>query len=335
MPAAGHYSPGPSRPAFRTEQHEAMSQASSVTIAAGRTVPRAIARRRSGSVGAKWPVLVLFLPPALLLFTIFVVLPMGEAAWYSFYNWTGYGLPTEWVGWHNYELVFRNAAFRTALINNGLIILVSLLLQIPLAMWLATLTSSRVKGAVTFRLIFFLPYVLADVAAGMIWRFVYDGDFGLVAGISHFLGVQSPYPLADKNVAIYAVLGVVIWKYFGFHMMLFIAGLQAIDRNMLEAAEIDGASPAQKFFYVTLPALASTVRLSMFFAVVGSLQLFDMIMPLTGGGPLNATQTMVTYLYTFGVTRMQVGFGSAVGVVLFVICVTLAFGYKRIFMRND
>ena len=311
-----------------------MSQATTAQIAS-RAGFRPLARRRSAKAGMKLPVIVLFLPPALLLFTIFVVLPMGEAAWYSFYNWSGYGLPTQWVGWRNYELVFRQSAFRTALVNNGLIILISILVQVPLALWLATLVTSKVKGAVTFRLIFFLPYVLADVAAGMIWRFVYDGDFGLVGGISRFLGVQAPFPLADKGIAIYAVLGVVIWKYFGFHMMLFIAGLQAIDKNMLEAAEIDGATPVQKFFFVTLPALASTVRLSVFFAVVGSLQLFDMIMPLTGGGPLNSTQTLVTYLYTFGVMRMQVGFGSAVGVVLFIICVTLAFGYKRIFMKND
>ena len=132
-----------------------------------------------------------------------------------------------------------------------------------------------------------------------------------------------------------SVLVVIIWKYFGFHMMLYIAGLQAIDKSVLEAAEIDGATGWQKFRYVTLPLLSSTVRLSVFFAIIGSLQLFDLIMPLTGGGPSNATQTMVTFLFTYGVTRMQVGLGSAVGVVLFVICVTLAFGYKRIFMRHD
>jgi raffinose/stachyose/melibiose transport system permease protein len=169
----------------------------------------------------------------------------------------------------------------------------------------------------------------------MIWRFVYDGDFGLVAGLWHMFGQDAPYWLADKNAAFSAVLGVIVWKYFGFHMMLFIAGLQAIDKSVLEAADIDGATGWQKFRRVTLPLLGSTVRLSVFFAVVGSLQLFDMIMPLTGGGPSNSTQTLVTFLYSFGVMRMQVGFGSAVGVVLFVICVTLAFSYKRIFMKND
>ncbi|WP_156466558.1 sugar ABC transporter permease [Rhizobium sp. Leaf306] len=292
-------------------------------------------RYKSPTARGRLPALIIFLPPALLLFTLFVILPMGEAAWYSFYRWNGYGTPTEFVGIRNFEVLFNNAAFSTALINNGLIIVVSLLLQVPLAIWLAVMLGKKIRGVVAFRLIFFLPYVLADVAAGLIWRFVYDGDYGLFAAIAGFLGVATPYVLADRDLAIYAVLAVVIWKYFGFHMMLFIAGLQSIDKSVMEAAEIDGATGWQKFRYVTLPLLGSTVRLSVFFAIIGSLQLFDLIMPLTGGGPSNSTQTMVTFLYTYGVTRMQVGLGSAVGVVLFVICVTIAFGYKRIFMRND
>jgi len=293
------------------------------------------AKRKSPAARGRMPVILLFLPPALLLFTIFVILPMGEAAWYSLYRWDGYGPPTEFVGLRNFQVLFKNGAFLTSLKNNALIIVVSIAIQVPLAIWLATMLANRIRGVVLFRLIFFLPYVLAEVAAGLIWRFVYDGDYGLFAAIAHFLGTPTPYVLADKDLAMYAVLGVIVWKYFGFHMMLFIAGLQSLDKSVLEAAEIDGATGWQKFRYVTLPLLGSTLRLSVFFAVVGSLQLFDMIMPLTGGGPFNSTQTMVTFLYNFGVTRMQVGLGSAVGVVLFVICVTLAFGYKRIFMRND
>src|SRR5690606_35190609 len=253
----------------------------------------------------------------------------------SFYNWNGYGLPTEFVGFRNFEVLFRRPAFLQSLINCGLIIIVSLTIQLPLAMWLATLVSNRIRGAVTFRLIFFMPYVLADVAAGLIWRFVYDGDYGLFGAIGRLFGNPELFLLADRETAIYALLGVIVWKYFGFHMMLFIAGLQAIDRDLLEAAEIDGASRWQKFRYVTLPLLGSTLRLSVFFVIVGSLQLFDIVMPLTGGGPSDTTQTLVSFLYTFGVMRMQVGFGSAVGVVLFILSVVLAFGYKRIFMRND
>lgn len=288
-----------------------------------------------GNLGRTWHVLVLFLPPALLLFTMFVILPMGEAGWYSLFRWSGYGPPTEFVGLRNFEILLGSSAFRTALTNNVLIILVSLTLQLPLAMWTAMLLSHRIRGTVTFRLVFFMPYVLADVAAGLIWRFVYDGDYGLIAVIASFLGFGPVYVLADRDIAIYAVLAVIVWKYFGFHMMLFIAGLQAIDNSLYEAADLDGATGWQKFRYVTLPLLGPTVRLSVFFAVIGSLQLFDLVMPLTGGGPSDSTQTMVTFLYTYGVTRMRVGFGSAVGVVLFVICVVLAFTYKRILMRHD
>ena len=191
--------------------------------------------------------IVLFLPPALLVFTVLVILPMGEAAWYSFFNWNGYGTPEKWVGLRNYQLIFRNGAFTTALKNNALIILISLLVQIPLALWLASMVSKRFPGALAFRLIFFLPFVLADVAAGMIWRFVYDGDFGLVAGVSRFIGVEPPFWLADRDVAMYAILGVIVWKYFGFHMMLFIAGLQAIDQQCARGGYIGF------FWHVTLP----------------------------------------------------------------------------------
>jgi raffinose/stachyose/melibiose transport system permease protein len=293
---------------------------------------RAIGRKR---ITGLQPVIFLFLPPALLLFTIFVVLPIAEAGWYGFFNWNGYGRPLDFVGLRNYAQLLQTPAFLTAFTNNLLIIAVSILVQIPLALFLANLVSSRIRGAVAFRLIFFLPYVLADVAAGLIWRFVFDGDYGLVAALAHLIGVEAPYLLAERGLAMYAILIVIVWKYFGFHMMLFIAGLQTIDRSFYEAAEVDGATRLQKFRSITLPLLAPTIRLSVFFSVIGSMQLFDLVIPMTGGGPSNATQTMVTFLYTFGMMRMRIGFGSAVGVVLFLICVVFAFTYKRTLMRND
>jgi raffinose/stachyose/melibiose transport system permease protein len=279
--------------------------------------------------------ILLFLPPALFLFTLFVALPIGEAAWYSFFNWNGFGSPTQFVGWRNYELLFANRAFRIALVNNLLIILVSLAVQLPLAMAMALLLADRARGTASFRLVFFLPYILAEIAAGLIWRFVYDGDYGLFAAAAEAFGLPAPHLLADPDHAMYAILAVIVWKYFGFHMMLYIAGLQQIDPNLYEAARIDGATGWQVLRRITLPLVGPTIRLSVFFAILGSFQLFDLIMPLTKGGPSDSTQTMVTYLYTYGITRMRIGFGSAIGVVLFVICVAFAFGYKRTLMRHD
>ncbi len=294
----------------------------------------ALAGRRVADVG-KLSTILLFLPPALLLFTLFVVLPVGEAAWYSGFNWNGFGKPTNWIGLDNYRFVFDNRAFGTAFKNNLLIIVVSLVIQLPLALSLAIILADRFRGSVALRMVFFLPYILAEIATGLIFSFVYDGDYGLLAAIYKSFGAEAPHLLASPQTAFAAILLVVVWKYFGFHMMLFIAALQTIDRSMLEAARIDGASRWQSLRYVVIPALAPTIRLSVFFAIVGSLQLFDLVMPLTRGGPSDSSHTMVSFLYTFGITRMRVGFGSAVGVILFLICVVFAFTYKRWIMRDE
>jgi len=279
---------------------------------------------------------IIFLPPALVLFTVFVMLPIGEAGWYAFFNWNGLKAPTNFVGLDNFEQLFANKVFHRALINTGLIIAVSLLIQLPLALGMAVLLSDRRFGAVTFRMIFFLPFILADVAAGLIWRYMFDGDYGLISQASVALGGPPIYLLASTDYAFAGVLIVIVWKYFGFHMMLYIAGMQNIDRHLYEAASIDGANAWQRFRYVTLPGLAPMIRLSVFFSLIGSLQVFDVVRAMTfDGGPLNTTHTLVSYLYIFGITRMRVGFGSAVGIIIFILCVVVAFSYKRIFMRND
>ena len=189
-----------------------------------------------------WAVVVIFLPPALLLFTVFVFLPIVEAGWYSFFNWNGYGPPEKFIGLKNYGYLFSNPTFIRSLVNNGLIIVFSLLVQLPLALAVAVMVAGRIVGAVWFRMIFFLPYVLAPVAAGLIWHFMFDGDYGVVGAVTTALGAPPYFLLADKTWAFSAVLVVVLWKYFGFHMMLYIAGLQGIDGALLEAAEMDGAS---------------------------------------------------------------------------------------------
>lgn len=285
--------------------------------------------------GGRFTALILFLPPALLLFTLFVILPIAEAAWYSGFNWNGFGSPTNWIGFDNYRFVFDARAFGLAFRNNIAIIVVSLLIQLPLALSLALALASRFRGAVALRILFFMPYVLAEIATGMIFSFVYDGDYGLLAALFRSVGGEAPHLLASPDTAMLAILIVIIWKYFGFHMMLFIAALQGIDQNLVEAARIDGATKPQILRYVLLPLLYPTIRLSIFFAIVGSLQLFDLVMPLTRGGPADSSNTMVSFLYNHGVARMRVGYGSAIGVILFFVCVTFAFTYKRWFMRDE
>jgi raffinose/stachyose/melibiose transport system permease protein len=297
--------------------------------------PAAPSARRRAATDGRLTSLLLFLPPALLLFTLFVVLPIGEAAWYSGFNWNGFGSPTRWIGFDNYRFVFDSRGFGTAFRNNLLIIVVSLVIQLPLALTLALMLADKFRGSVALRMLFFLPYVLAEVATGLIFSFIYDGNYGLLASIYRAFGAEAPHLLASTQTSMLAILIVVVWKYFGFHMMLFIAALQGMDRNLVEAARIDGASRWQVLRHVVVPLLYPTIRLSVFFAVVGSLQLFDLVMPLTRGGPADSSNTMVSFLYNHGVSRMRVGYGSAIGVILFVICVTFAITYKRWFMRDE
>ena len=284
---------------------------------------------------SKYSTLIIFLIPALTVFTLFVVLPIGEATYYSFFRWNGYGDPEKVVGFKNYAYLFKNRVFIKSLTNNFWIIALSLFVQLPFALLVALMISDKIKGATFFRTIFFLPYILAEIVTGLIWAYIYDGNYGLVAGIWGFMGIDPPFMVGDKDLALIAILIVIFWKYFGIHMMIYIAGLQAISKEVLEAAKVDGAGPFTTAWRIKIPILLPTIRLSVFISILGSLQLFDIIMPLTGGGPSNVTHSMVTYLYYFGVMRMKYGFGSAVGVVIFLICFTIAIAYQKTLMKND
>jgi raffinose/stachyose/melibiose transport system permease protein len=276
---------------------------------------------------------LLFLPPALLLFTLFVTWPVVEAAYYSFFNWNGYGAPSKWVGLDNFIRVWNDPIFYHSLFNNLLIIVVSACIQVPLALALALMISDKSRSSVVFRAIFFLPYILGEIVAGLIWRYMYDGNYGVVAVVYRWFGQEAPQVLATQGWATAALLLVVIWKYFGFHMALFVAGRQGIGDDVLEAAKIDGASRWQSTWSIVLPLMRPVAVLSLFFSILGSLQAFAIIIALTDGGPSNSTNSAVSYLYNFGIKRMRVGLGSAIGVSLFVICVLVMVFYKRLFMR--
>jgi raffinose/stachyose/melibiose transport system permease protein len=276
---------------------------------------------------------LLFLPPALLLFTLFVTWPVVEAAYYSFFNWNGYGAPSKWVGLDNFIRVWNDPIFFHSLFNNLLIILVSACIQVPLALALALMISDKSRSSVVFRAIFFLPYILGEIVAGLIWRYMYDGNYGVVAVVYRWFGQEAPQVLATQGWATAALLLVVVWKYFGFHMALFVAGRQGIGDDVLEAAKIDGASRWQSTWSIVLPLMRPVAVLSLFFSILGSLQAFAIIIALTDGGPSNSTNSAVSYLYNFGIKRMRVGLGSAIGVSLFVICVLVMVFYKRLFMR--
>jgi len=277
-----------------------------------------------------------FLLPALVLYSVFVLFPIVQAAHFSVFKWNGLTPLTNFVGLANYQRAVADPVFLGAISHNALIVLWSLVIQIPFALALALMLNRRFRGRSVLRLVFFAPYVIAEVITAIVWSLLLQ-PAGLAERGLGAIGLGALYNpwLADPNTVLIAVFVVISWKYFGFHMILLLAGLQGIPRELDEAAAIDGATRAQAIRYVTLPLLGPTLRVSVFLSIIGSLQLFDLVWVTTGGGPVNASNTMATYLVDWGFRRFQVGYGSAVAVILFLICFVVALAYQRYVLRRD
>jgi raffinose/stachyose/melibiose transport system permease protein len=300
-----------------------------MTIPARRRRPLR-ARSRSGAT------IALFLLPALVLYAVFVLLPIVQAAHYSFYKWNGLTPLTDFVGVANYQRALADPTFIGAVSHNAIIVVLSLAVQIPFALGLALLLNRRFRGRATLRLIFFTPYVIAQVITAIVWSLLLQ-PAGLVEHMLDSFGLGALYQpwLANPDTVLWALFVIISWQYFGFHMILLLAGLQGIPRELDEAAAIDGATRAQSIRFVTLPLLGPTLRVSVFLSIIGALQLFDLVWVTTGGGPVNASNTMATYMFDWGFKRFQVGYGSAVAVLLFLLCFVVALGYQRWVLRRD
>lgn len=282
-------------------------------------------------------VLIIFaflIPPALIYFLL-VLLPVIQAGYFSFYKWNGLGAMTNFRGLDNYVLILRDKVFLRAVTNNLTLTTLSLLVQLPLALALALLIRRNLPGRTIFRVIFFMPYVLSEVVTGVIWVFVYNPANGLLTSILTPLGIPKQGWLGDPQMVLFLLFIVISWKYFGLHLILYTAGLQNIPAELEESALIDGATGGQALRHITIPLLGPTIRLSVFLSVLGSLQVFDLIWVMTTGGPVNASQTMVTYLYNFGFRNFAIGYGSAAAVILFLICLSFSLIYQRQVMRRD
>lgn len=281
-----------------------------------------------------------FLIVPLIIFTFFVVLPVFKAAVYGLFKWNGLGAltgpnagrKTKFVGLENFKQILTDPIFWKAFKNNVKIIVLSLLIELPIALILALILSNKSKINVALRTVFFIPYVVSEVIAGTVWQFIYSPSYGISTTFLASLfpaGTDFAF-LGHPETVFNAIFVVVIWKYFGLYMILYIAGLQGISDDIREAAAIDGASPLQLNWYIIIPLLLPTIVVTLFFCIVGSLQTFDVIWAMGKGDPVNAAETMVTYLYKFGFRRTQMGYGSATAIVIFLICVTFNAVYQKL-----
>ncbi|MCV2395012.1 sugar ABC transporter permease [Actinotalea sp. M2MS4P-6] len=321
----------------RAEQDASAPGASST--AAGRASARPAApARRSRRAGLRTALEVtFFVTPALVVFGVFVVWPVIKAVQYSLYSWKGYGPLVDFVGLRNFAYVLTNDVFTDALVHNLIIMVVSIVVQLPLGLGIALLLNRRIHGQGLLRTIVFVPYVLSEVIAGVIWRQLLTADYGLVDTVAGSLGIPTPEQgfLGDPRFALGAVMVVLTWKYLGLAVVLFLAGLQGVPDELHEAAQLDGATWWQTQRRITIPLLGPTIRTWAFLSMIGSIQVFDMVWILTKGGPAESTNTMATFLYSWGVDRNLIGIASAASVVLFVVALVFAIAYQRLILRRD
>ena len=276
--------------------------------------------------------------PAIIVFLAFVIFPVGLAAYYGFYRWQGYGAPTDFVGLNNYFLIFTDPAFHAVLSHNAIILVLSLVFQGPLAIILALLLNQKIRGRTIIRVLIFVPYVISEVIVGTGWSLMLQTS-GAVNGLLQDVGLGAFKAdwLSDPHIAIWSLMVIISWKYIGFAVILFLAGLQGIPEELFEAASIDGASYWQIQRRITLPLLGPTVRIWAFLSIIGSLQLFDLVYIIWGQyvASTAGTSTMATYMVGQGRNSGNYGYGNAVAVVMFVISLTIALIYQRFILRRD
>ncbi|RSM59303.1 sugar ABC transporter permease [Amycolatopsis sp. WAC 01376] len=280
--------------------------------------------------------LTFLLGPALVLFAGFVLVPIGIAAFYSLYEWNGFGPLDDFVGLGNYADALSGSVFQGAIGHNLIIAGLSLVIQLPLSIGLALLLNRKLRGRAVLRALVFAPYVLSEAITAVIWLLMLQPN-GFVDQMLRGIGLGGlvQHWLADPGIVLYTLFAVITWKYIGFGIILLLAGLQGVPAELREAAALDGASAWQTTRHVVLPLLGPTIRIWVFLSVIGSLQLFDLVWIMTLGGPADASATMATYLVDHGFKRYEFGFGSAVAVILFVICFVFALLYQRFALRRD
>jgi len=279
---------------------------------------------------------VFFLLPAGMLYLVIIISPVFQTLYFSLFKWKG-ALPQQYIGVSNYIKLFSDPIFWVAFKNNIYVVIGSVITQIPFGLFMAILLTRRRRGTGIFRTICFSPMIMSEVAVGVLWSFIYNPIYGLLNGLLKMLGLNNFTTawLGNPNTALFSVIGTMIWRFFGFYMILFIAAIQGIPSQLYEAAEIDGANTWQQILYITLPIIKRTIKVAILLAIVGSLKYFGLIWTMTLGGPYHSSELMATYMYKKAFTEMRMGYGASIAVILFLVASIAAIFVLRILLHKD
>lgn len=295
----------------------------------------------------------LFVGPALVMFLVFVVFPVASAARYSLYKWDGIRKieDAQFIGLENYaraliggtdpdlKQAFLSAytgPFWEALGHNFAIIGLSMAVQLPLALIIALTLNRKFPGRAMVRVVIFAPYVLSEVIAGVMWLIIFDPN-GIATALMRSVGLDMPANgwFEDQTWGFWTVFFIITWKYLGLAIILFLAGLSGVPQELQEAASIDGASWWKVQTRINIPLIGPTIRIWAFLSIIGSIQLFDMVWVLNEGGTTGQYSTIASFMMQTGYFRKDVGFGSAIAVIMFIISLFIALAYMKFVLGRD
>ncbi|MCR5178740.1 MAG: sugar ABC transporter permease [Lachnospiraceae bacterium] len=282
----------------------------------------------------------LFLLPALFLFVSILIAPIVMNVFWSFHDWNGMTKDMTFIGLKNYQKLFSNSVtlnFKVALKNSLILALFSVFVQLPMALGLALILGRKPKGERFFLTVFFMPVLISTVVIGQMWLKIYNPDYGLLNSFLKLIKLETWTHIwvSDPKTALGSIVVPTIWQYVGYHMLLMYAGVKGVSPDLREAAMLDGATPSQVDRYVVIPIIKPIIRVSVIFAVTGSLKAYDLVYILTGGGPQKRTEVPSTLLQEQLFLANKYGMGSAISVMLIVLCFACALLITAAFREKD
>ncbi|MDR0897984.1 MAG: sugar ABC transporter permease [Oscillospiraceae bacterium] len=277
----------------------------------------------------------IFLAPAFILMGIFILYPIVETFNISLFNWNGIAPTRTFVGFANWAELLKDQRFWASFSHNVTVMVLSILIQIPIAFALATFLDAGGRKLNVFKIVWFLPLLMSSVAIGFLFQYALATNGGIVSTISKAFGGRNIDLLGSPQRALYTVIGVIAWQYTPFYMVYIIAGYSGFDNDIYEAAIIDGATRPQYVARIALPMLAPTLRSSCVLSLIGSLKYFDLVYVMTSGGPGNATDLMATYMYSNSFNYFRMGYGSTIAAGMFILITAIAVVMQRLLTGKE
>ena len=277
-----------------------------------------------------------FVAPSLILFGGIIFYSIIMSFRYSLLDWNGFGEGI-FVGFSNYAKMFQDKVFLRSAVNSLLLGFVTLVTQLPLALLLALLLTSGIKGEGFYRTVFFIPMTLSSVVIGQLWLKIYNPNYGVLNTLLGVLGLESLQRnwLGDVNTALFSAFVPIIWQNVGYHMLLLYTSINSISKDILEAAKLDGASGVKAARYITIPLVKPMLRTCAIFVVIGSLKAFDMIYVLTNGGPVYMTEVPSSFTFSSIFNLNKYGYGSAISIFIVVECIVMAVILQKVFRVKE